>query len=82
MKKLARVICGAALFLGGMLGISACLIAGAIADLGISTVVWVVLAVVTLLGLVFMLVGCSGTEEPVKGLFLPPEQETANQKQP
>lgn len=80
MKQLIRVIRGAALFIGGMIGLSACLIAGTIADLGISVIVWIVLFLIVVIGLLLMLTNSGSIKDSSKTLFLPPKEEKRDEK--
>lgn len=74
MKQLSDVICGAALFLGGMIGLSACLITNA-ADL-----MWIISGILALAGLVYMIASCSGTKKLLKWIFFPPKEEKRDEK--
>ena len=70
MKNLIR---GAALFIGGMIGLSGCLITSA-SGAALNAVAWGVCGIITVIGIIYLFAA------PTKELFLPNREEQEEER--
>ena len=72
MKNLIR---GAALFIGGMIGLSGCLVSSAAGNFTVSLPIWTVCGLMTIIGIIFLFSG------KTKELLLPIEEQKDKDKE-